>query len=79
MPTIKVKESGRKCSICLDEFGVDEEAREMPCGDGGPGRLEGGENVNGLEVFQSVLTSVGLASFMGVVGSGRVDDDVSFT
>ncbi|KAE8694449.1 putative Ribosomal protein L34e superfamily protein [Hibiscus syriacus] len=31
MPKIKVKESGRDCSICLEEFGVDEEAREMPC------------------------------------------------
>ncbi|KAE8694451.1 putative Ribosomal protein L34e superfamily protein [Hibiscus syriacus] len=31
MPKIKVKESGRDCSICLKEFEVDEEAREMPC------------------------------------------------
>ncbi|KAE8688304.1 galactosyltransferase family protein [Hibiscus syriacus] len=27
----KVKESGGHCSICLEEFEVDEEAREMPC------------------------------------------------
>ncbi|KAE8704978.1 putative Ribosomal protein L34e superfamily protein [Hibiscus syriacus] len=31
MPRIKVKESGGDCSICLEEFEVDEEAREMPC------------------------------------------------
>ncbi|KAE8694450.1 putative Ribosomal protein L34e superfamily protein [Hibiscus syriacus] len=31
MPSIKVKESGGDCSICLEEFEVDEEAREMPC------------------------------------------------
>ncbi|GMJ04138.1 hypothetical protein HRI_004083000 [Hibiscus trionum] len=120
MPRIKVKESGGDCSICLEEFEVDEEAREMPCkhvfhsgciekwlqihgscpvcrflmpadetdetggGDGGRGRLEGGENMNGLEFFQSVLALASLASFMGVMGSGRdfhqpssgpVDDD----
>ena len=31
MPRIKVKGSGNDCSICLEEFKVDEEAREMPC------------------------------------------------
>ncbi|EOY03485.1 RING/U-box superfamily protein [Theobroma cacao] len=31
MPRIKVKESGKDCSICLEEFKVDEEARETPC------------------------------------------------
>ncbi|XP_022740524.1 E3 ubiquitin-protein ligase RING1-like [Durio zibethinus] len=31
MPRIKVKGTGNDCSICLEEFKVDEEAREMPC------------------------------------------------
>ncbi|KAE8717087.1 putative Ribosomal protein L34e superfamily protein [Hibiscus syriacus] len=31
MPRIKVKESGSDCIICLEEFEIDEEAREMPC------------------------------------------------
>ncbi|KAE8735823.1 putative Ribosomal protein L34e superfamily protein [Hibiscus syriacus] len=31
MPKIKVRESGRDCSICLEEFEVDGEGREMPC------------------------------------------------
>ncbi|XWS44312.1 hypothetical protein CRYUN_Cryun15aG0034300 [Craigia yunnanensis] len=31
MPRIKVKGSGNDWSICLEEFKVDEEAREMPC------------------------------------------------
>ncbi|KAE8659505.1 putative Ribosomal protein L34e superfamily protein [Hibiscus syriacus] len=105
MPRIKVKESGGDCSICLEEFEVDEEAREMPCknvfhsgciekwlqihgscpacrffmpaaetaetngGEGGRRRLEGGENINGLDVFESFLA---LASFMGMMGSGWV-------
>lgn len=31
MPRMKVKGCGNDCSICLDEFKVDEEASEMPC------------------------------------------------
>ncbi|XVF14278.1 hypothetical protein REPUB_Repub09cG0045000 [Reevesia pubescens] len=31
MPRIKVNGSGNDCSICLEEYKVDEEAREMPC------------------------------------------------
>ncbi|XVF16636.1 hypothetical protein REPUB_Repub10bG0049500 [Reevesia pubescens] len=31
MPRIKVNANGNDCSICLEEFKVDEEAREMPC------------------------------------------------
>ncbi|XVE68154.1 hypothetical protein DITRI_Ditri09bG0046300 [Diplodiscus trichospermus] len=31
MARIKVKESGNDCVICLEEFKVGEEAREMPC------------------------------------------------
>ncbi|MFQ6630604.1 hypothetical protein Gotur_009807 [Gossypium turneri] len=31
MPRIKVEESGKDCGICLQEFEVEEEAREMPC------------------------------------------------
>ncbi|XP_022774498.1 E3 ubiquitin-protein ligase RING1-like [Durio zibethinus] len=31
MPRIKVKGSGIDCSICLEAFKEDEEAREMPC------------------------------------------------
>ncbi|KAL4334661.1 hypothetical protein GQ457_07G002840 [Hibiscus cannabinus] len=109
MPRIEVEESGGDCSICMEEFEVGGEAREMPCkhvfhsgciekwlqihgscpvcrfsmpaavetdetggGDGGRGRPEGGENVNGLDVFQSVLAFASLAGFMGVMGSGRV-------
>ncbi|MBA0875562.1 hypothetical protein Goshw_010805, partial [Gossypium schwendimanii] len=30
MPRIKVEESGKDCGICLQEFEVEEEAREMP-------------------------------------------------
>ncbi|GMI99239.1 hypothetical protein HRI_003593200 [Hibiscus trionum] len=113
MRRMKVEESGGDCSICLEEFQVDEEAREMPCkhvfhsgciekwlrihgscpvcrylmpvaetaerggGDGGRRRLDGGENVNGFEALQSVLALASLARFMGLMGSGREDDDVS--
>ncbi|MBA0799525.1 hypothetical protein Gohar_010037 [Gossypium harknessii] len=31
MPRIKVEETGKDCCICLEEFEVDEEGREMPC------------------------------------------------
>ncbi|TYI63411.1 hypothetical protein E1A91_D09G015400v1 [Gossypium mustelinum] len=31
MQRIKVEESGKDCCICLEEFEVEEEAREMPC------------------------------------------------
>ncbi|KAG8482587.1 hypothetical protein CXB51_024371 [Gossypium anomalum] len=31
MPGIKVEKSGKDCCICLEEFEVDEEGREMPC------------------------------------------------
>ncbi|TYH00946.1 hypothetical protein ES288_A09G017700v1 [Gossypium darwinii] len=31
MPRTKVEESGKDCCICLEEFEVEEEAREMPC------------------------------------------------
>ncbi|KAB2064384.1 hypothetical protein ES319_A09G015100v1 [Gossypium barbadense] len=31
MPRIKVKESGKDCCICLEDFEVEEEGREMPC------------------------------------------------
>ncbi|XP_061991338.1 E3 ubiquitin-protein ligase MPSR1-like [Rosa rugosa] len=31
MPTVTVAESGRECPICLDQFEVGGEAKEMPC------------------------------------------------
>ncbi|OMP05937.1 Zinc finger, RING-type [Corchorus olitorius] len=31
LPTIKVEGSGKDCSICLEEFKINEEARQMPC------------------------------------------------
>ncbi|KAE8735822.1 putative Ribosomal protein L34e superfamily protein [Hibiscus syriacus] len=66
------------CPVCR-YFMPSAETAESGGGAGGPEGLEGGENINGLEVFQSVLALAGLAIFMGVMGSGRVDDDVSFT
>lgn len=31
MPRVKIESEGINCSICLEEFGVGEEGREMPC------------------------------------------------
>lgn len=31
MPSVKIGESGRECPICLEQFEVDGDAKEMPC------------------------------------------------
>lgn len=31
MPSVKIAESGRECPICLEQFEVDGDAKEMPC------------------------------------------------
>ncbi|KAG1338864.1 E3 ubiquitin-protein ligase SIRP1 [Cocos nucifera] len=31
MPTVKIEEGAMSCCVCLEDFGVGEEAREMPC------------------------------------------------
>ncbi|KAK8644334.1 hypothetical protein V6N13_123644 [Hibiscus sabdariffa] len=56
------------CPIC--RFLMPAETVETGGGDGGRGSLEG-EEINGLEFFQSVLAFASLARMMGVVGSGR--------